>query len=174
MKLLEEAFRLTFDDMTADVRVSEVPVILMSKKTFGMIHKELVSVLGRRGESLLYHAGYEAGRQGVATMKKWWDFRNKDEVIEAYKKQFSRFGWLYLDSIEEDADKNEIRIILHNNFESRQYQKKSDDPVCYFTRGYLCGFVEVAFGMEAMRCDEVSCEGRGDDHCEFLIKPMFW
>jgi len=174
MKLLDEAFRITFDDKNADVKVSDVPVILMSKKTFGMIHKELVSVLGRKGESLLYHAGYEAGRQGVATMKKWWDFRNKEEIIEAYKKQFPRFGWLCLDSIEEDMDKKEVKIITHNNFESRQYQKNSDDPVCYFIRGYLCGFVEVAFELEALRCDEVSCEAKGNDHCEFLMKPMFW
>lgn len=174
MKSLEEVFKLTFDDENADLRVSGIPVILMSNKTFGMINKELVTILGRRGGSLLYHAGYEAGRHEVATMKKWWDFKDKEEMIEAYKKQFRRFGWLCLDSIEVDMDKKEVRIITRNNFESQPYQKSFDNPVCYFISGYLCGFAEVAFGMEALRCYEMRCEGKGNAHCEFRMKPMLW
>ena len=174
MKTLEEALKLEYDSANANVTVSGVPIILMSKSTFGVLHKELISVLGRNAEGVLYHAGYEAGKKGFKLMKQWWNFETREEIISAYAQQFSRFGWLNLENVEVNDQKNVVTIITKNSFEARKYGGQSDKPVCHYIRGFLCGFAETAFGMESMRCDEVRCQGRGDDVCEFVLTPMFW
>jgi predicted hydrocarbon binding protein len=176
MKTLEEAMRLEYDDENANVTVSGIPVILMSKSTFGVLHKELLTVLGRSAEGVLYHAGYEAGRKGFKLVAQWWDFdtKNREEIISAYAQQFARFGWLNLETVEVNDQKNEITITVKNSFETRKYGGQADRPVCHYIRGFLCGFAEVAFNMESLRCDEVKCQGIGDEICKFVLKPMFW
>ncbi len=166
--------KLEFDDSRANVTLAGVPIIFMSKSTFGVIHRELITSLGRGAESVLYHAGYEAGKRGFKLMKEWWDFKTKDEIIDAYKQQFPHFGWLNLEKLEIDDRKKEVIAVVKNSFEGRKYNGGSDKPVCHFIRGYLAGMCEAAFGTEALRCDEVKCEARGDDACEFIMKPMFW
>ena len=53
MKTLEEALELEYDSANANVTVSGVPIILVSKSTIGVLHKELISVLGRgRGRAV--------------------------------------------------------------------------------------------------------------------------
>lgn len=176
MRTLEEALKLEYDSANANVTVSGVPIILMSKSTFGVLHKELISVLGRGAEGVLYHAGYEGGRTGFKHIARWWDFdvKDREEIISAYAQMLSRFGWLNLEDVEVDDQKTEVVITAKNCFETLKYAGHADKPVCHYIRGFLCGFVESAFGMESLRCDEVSCQGRGDEICKFVLKPMFW
>jgi predicted hydrocarbon binding protein len=174
MKTLEEAMKMEYDDANANVTVSGIPVILMSKSTFGTFHKELIAVLGRGAEGVLYHAGYEASKKGFKLMAQWWDFKNREEIISAYKQQFPRFGWLNLEKVEVNDQKKEVIVAVKNSFETRKYAGQAEKPVCHYVRGYLCGFAESAFGFEDLRCYEVKCQGRGDEVCEFILNPMFW
>ncbi|NIA03249.1 MAG: hypothetical protein GWP12_01740 [Nitrospirae bacterium] len=43
--------------------MSSIPVILMSKKTFGSLHKGMINTLKNGARALLYTSGYDAGRK---------------------------------------------------------------------------------------------------------------
>lgn len=47
---------------------------------------------------------------------------------------------------------------------------KQDEPIDY----YLCGMWEEVFKIffkKPMICEETKCYAKGDDHCEFVVKP---
>jgi predicted hydrocarbon binding protein len=51
-------------------------------------------------------------------------------------------------------------------FEAKGF--KSDKPSCFFTKGYLKGFLTTLYAKEVL-VEEVSCSSKGDEKCIFEV-----
>jgi hypothetical protein len=60
-------------------------------------------------------------------------------------------------------------VKIMKNIEAVMRNKKTDDPVCHWTRGFLAGYLSEIIGVN-IEVSEIKCLGRGDEYCEFEIK----
>ena len=64
--------------------------------------------------------------------------------------------------------------VWYNSYEAQEHLKwigKSQKPVCYTLLGYASGFMSTIFN-EPMLAMELSCVGKGDEQCSWIIKPQ--
>ncbi len=174
IKAIDEALFIELDDDNANITISDVPVIVMSKSTFGSLHKGILDALGKGARPMFYTSGYDAGKNSALVVIRQWECETTDEIISATTQQFARYGWIILRDIELSGNQREITCTVIKSVEAMTHTGKSDTPVCYFLEGFMCGYMEVVFNMEDMVCEEVSCQAMGDDVCRFVIKPKFW
>ncbi|MDF1557623.1 MAG: XylR N-terminal domain-containing protein [ANME-2 cluster archaeon] len=174
IKSIDETLFIEFDDENANTTISGVPVIFMSKKTLGSLLKGMIGALGEGARPLLYLSGYIAGQKSAPVVIRHWECKNLDEKLSATIQQFARYGWLLLKDIKMSEDKKEITCLVEKSFESQAYYGKSDTSICYFLKGFLCGYMEIICNKENMICEEVTCQAKGDTVCQFVIKPKFW
>lgn|GEM_PF-3210015 len=174
IKNIDEALVCAYDDENANTTMSGIPVILMSKKTFGSLHKGMIDALGMGARALLYTSGYDAGRKSAPVVIRHWECNTLEEILSATIQQFARYGWLLLKDVKVSGDKNEITCIVDKSFESNGYEGLSQTNTCYFLEGFLCGYMEIVFNRQNMMCEEVSCQAKGNEVCQFVIKPKFW
>ena len=174
IKAIDEALFIELDDDNANITISGVPVIVMSKSTFGSLHKGILDALGKGARPMFYTSGYDAGKNSAPVVIRQWECETTDEIISATTQQFARYGWLILRDIELSGNQREITCTVIKSVEAMTHTGKSDTPVCYFLEGFMCGYMEVVFNMEDMVCEEVSCQAMGNDVCRFVIKPKFW
>ncbi len=66
-----------------------------------------------------------------------------------------------------DLEKGTGTVVVYEGFEAREYGS-SVSPVCYFTRGFLEGFLSEAFG-KPLRVVETKCITQGHEFCEFTV-----
>jgi predicted hydrocarbon binding protein len=163
-----------YDDEKACTTLGGIPVILMSKKTFGSLHKGMSDALGKGARALLYTSGYTAGKKSAPVVIRQWDCNSLEETLSATIQQFARYGWLLLKDIKVSEDENEITCIVDKSFESIGYKDLTQTNTCYFLEGFMCGYMEIVFNKQNMICEEVSCQAKGDKFCQFVIKPKFW
>lgn len=174
IKTIDEALSIKFDDDNADITISGVPVMVMSKETFGSLHKGVIDALGKGARPMFYTSGYNAGKKSAPVVIRQWECETTDEIISATIQQFTRYGWLLLNDIILSDDQREITCTVIKSVEAMTHTGKSDTPICYFLEGFMCGYMEVVFNKKDMVCEEVSCQAMGDDVCRFVIKPKFW
>ncbi len=61
-----------------------------------------------------------------------------------------------------------------NSYEADQhlsYNETADMPVCWSFMGYASGWSSAFWGGPLLAIEPV-CVGKGDSHCEWLIKPL--
>jgi len=148
--------------------VIEVPAVIVSIETFVNLQKDAEKILGSDGASvLLYETGKKAGLRWINRFSKEWGLKDK-MFIEAVQNFYAELGWGKF-RVEEN-NRNELVIRVENSFIARGYGK-SETAVCHFLRGYNAGLAEVIKGKE-IDAEEVRCIAKGDDCCEFVMKPL--
>ena len=65
IKTIDEALFIELDDDNANITISGVPVIVMSKESFGLLHKGVLDALGKCARPMLYTSGYNAGKNSA-------------------------------------------------------------------------------------------------------------
>ena len=63
--------------------------------------------------------------------------------------------------------------VWKNSYEAEQhltFNKVSKEPVCWSLMGYASGWCTAFWGSKII-CIEPVCMGKGDDHCEWELKP---
>lgn len=148
--------------------VIEVPAIIVSIETFVNLQKDAEKILGIDGASvLLYEAGKKAGIRWIDRFRSEWGLKD-GKFIEAVENFYAELGW-GLFSVEEDNG-NELVIRVNNAFIARGYGT-SEVAVCHFMRGYNAGLAQVLKG-KSIDAEETRCAAKGDDCCEFVMKPV--
>jgi len=146
-----------------------VPVVVISRKTLHYFFRALRESVGPGVDEVLYRSGIQAGEAFVATMTEWAGSKNPIEVVDQMGDIYSRCGWFAADSLEVDPMTHQARLRMTRTLETFGVEGRYEVPACHFLRGYFAGFFRSLFWSDAVDCTEISCRGKGDELCEFVI-----
>lgn len=155
--------------------------LTMPASTFGILRRQLVKNLGEdRIQDVLFHFGYDMGiADGIIA-------KNSNRTLE----ELVKYGPIlhiengHIEEIQHDCDVKlnkdgkvislTGRGVWFDSFEAREHLKwlgKSDKNVCHTLLGYASGYMSTIFD-EDMVAKELTCVGKGDTNCTWVIKTQ--
>ncbi len=144
----------------------DVEVILMTHKTFGSFLKALYDIVGEAGYKTTTYMQGKLSSLGVsAFIKKHYG------GLQGAPKLYKEIGWGEIKIVNDGKDivfewsNNPVALAL------KATGIDSNEPMCYFTAGYVHGLVEgLLEGKKVKKVVEESCVVKGDDKCTFRVK----
>jgi predicted hydrocarbon binding protein len=95
------------------------------------------------------------------------EFRDRVGVLRFLSDYKLREGWFKMSLDSFDTELCSGRIVCEGVFEAKVF--KSDKPSCFFTKGFLKGFLTTLYAKE-VSVEEVSCSSKGDEKRVFKMK----
>ena len=137
---------------------------------FWGIRRQIEPLLGSvMTNSVLQQAGVNGGASFASSFTPSID-QSGGEAFRACLQvyQAAGFGQFEITSLEWPIGK--ISIQADQTFESwmmAQHNHDPSDPCCAYTAGVLVGFINIISGRQDVVCVERTCQGRGDQFCQF-------
>ena len=132
---------------------------------FREIKASLSEIFGVLANSVLSHAGIRAGERSYQMSTEAAKDRREALGFLSELKADENWGDLAFEKM--DWERYTGRILVTNSFEARGV--RSEEPSCYFFKGYLIGFLSEMF-QEQILVNEDKCAARGDNQCEFAFR----
>jgi len=149
-----------------------IRALLIPVKTLSNIFADLKKRYGKVSWVLAYHQGVVLGELITKHLVKYFP-ESQMELAQALTKLYSAYGWGRMRIEPFDIAAKEFKVIIEDNFEVEGYER-SDEPVCHFTRGILCGAVSVMWRDEyEFEVREISCKAQGKAFCEFIVRRKY-
>lgn len=153
--------------------LGEARAVLMTEAAYTFMMK----VLGEHAPHALKYAFYDMGyRVGEQLMDVLAGSTERPEkafryLVETYRQA----GFGDMEVLDFDMERSEARLAGTNLFEV-QVARASDiyrTPRCvdHYSRGMFAGFLSNLLRREVV-CEELACQFRGDERCEFIVMPF--
>lgn len=127
--------------------------------------------------NILFDLAHAIGKQDARNFHERMDLHEPIARLSAGPVHFSHSGWAFVDiSPESRPEPGPDYYLLYDHpysFESDAWLRASRTatfPVCIMNAGYSSGWCEESFGL-ALVATEVTCRGRGDETCRFVMAP---
>ena len=143
-------------------------VVILGQTGMAGIFQDIQSTFGTGGDVILHKGGLVYGKDLVEFLGRKM---GKDFVVQNFEYALgllSAGGWGVPALAKVDLDTLAATVTVAGCFECEG--KKSSKPMCAFERGTFAGVAGAIFGVE-FECVETKCSGRGDELCEFQLKP---
>ncbi|MBI2953846.1 MAG: hypothetical protein HYY30_06000 [Chloroflexi bacterium] len=148
-------------------------VVLMTDQAYAfllrVIHENAPHVI----KYAFYDMGYRVGEQLMETLKE--RAQDPEKAFRYFVETYRQAGYGNIEVTSFDLSKPEATLRGSNLFESRLARGadiyRSPRSVDHYSRGMFAGFLSVLLGKEVV-CEEMTCEFRGDEACEFVILPF--
>jgi predicted hydrocarbon binding protein len=99
--------------------------------------------------------------------------KDGEEGLKKYFERLSGMGMGHFAIESSEPDRKTLVIVCTDPAKTRLSAKKgASGNICESVRGAFKSFGEFIYQGTKMDCEEVSCVGRGDDHCEFRLYPL--
>ncbi len=129
------------------------------------------------GKNLLFDLAHTLGINDAQNFHHTMKLTVPMAKLSAGPVHFAYTGWAFVEILPESnpsPDENFCLIYNHPfSFEAdswRRSGKVADTAVCIMSAGYSSGWCEESFGIP-LTAVEVSCIGKGDDTCTFIMSP---
>lgn len=129
------------------------------------------------GKNFLFDISHVIGMNDARNFHSKMNLTDPIAKLSAGPVHFAYSGWAFVDILPESnptPDDDFYLIYRHPySFEADSWNRsgqKADTPICIMNSGYSSGWCEESFGIP-LTAVEVTCRGRGDDHCTFLMSP---
>lgn len=143
------------------------------------LKQELIFSIGEdRTKGVFIRYGWHSGASEGEKIRKL-NWKTEEELINTGPKFHMMHG--HMDDVvveeikyDEKDQANYVRATWYNSYEAEkhlEYAGPSDQPVCHTLCGFASGYLSSALD-RPMLVKATKCEGMGDDHCEFLCKPI--
>ncbi len=120
-----------------------------------------------------YDMGYRVGEDLAAALPQ--GNPAPEEGFRSLVETYMRSGYGHLEVSQVDFQIPEARLVGTNLFETEVARHSGiyRTPRCvdHYSRGLFAGFMSKLLGREVV-CEEISCEYRGDERCEFVVLPF--
>ncbi len=131
----------------------------------------------RIGNNFLFDIGHVLGKKDSKAFHEKMHLTEPIQKLSAGPVHFAYTGWANVEILPDSKPSPDENFYLHyhhhNSFEAQAWKKAgrlSDRPVCVMNSGYSSGWCEESFGIP-LTAVEVTCEGRGDNYCTFIMAP---
>lgn len=150
--------------------------ILIHADAMGALRKELVQALGTdMAKVILTRYGYSCGYDDAALLQAFMKPDSLEDFVLGGPRihTFSGIAEVEPHIVEIDQDRGHYLMsgFWHHSYEAEQHLRlfgRAEDSVCWTLAGYASGFASYVFGVD-MICIESECEGRGNDHCAWML-----
>jgi predicted hydrocarbon binding protein len=154
--------------MSADI-LKRNEAIIMRDITFSDFQKRLEALLSYSAATvILVEVGKDCGKRSAERLKEAQHV-DGSELLSAIVQRKKEEAWGDVDFKEINLEQKRGYVIVRNCFEAVKYGH-SDTPACHFMRGFLSGVLGIVLGQDIV-LDEIACLVKGDQHCEFHIRP---
>ena len=134
---------------------------------FGMLG-ELDELLGPVSRTILYRTGERCGRM---VFDKYANLGfDRDTYLKSVAAVIWYLGWGLIDF---EINEDHVKVRIYNSFEAESnIANKGTNPEnsCNFIKGAIAGIWD-RYIKESWPITETKCKARGDEHCEFVVKP---
>jgi len=142
----------------------EGKAFIMRLVTFMDFKKVLERCFGSGACVIFLEVGRECGRRSCRRLQhRYSDVRSLLDALRDAKRG-EKWGDFRFHL---DLGKGTGTVAVYDGFEAREYGP-STSPVCFFTRGFLEGFLSEAFG-KPLKVVETKCIAQGHGFCEFAV-----
>lgn len=154
------------------LRVGSVRAVLLSESAFVFLQR----VIHEQMPELVKYGFYEMGfRAGIDLSKEIGKSQNPEEAFRRSVEAYRAAGYGEIEVVSFDREGPEVVLRGRNLFESSAARQSgiylTRRAVDHYTRGMFAGLASQILGREVI-CEEMRCEFRGDDACEFTIVPF--
>lgn len=152
-------------------------VLIFDANIMGLLRNNLIEALGKeKAEEFLFMLDFQNAYEEFLNMKQNYEFDNEMELLASGPTIHTWRGIVQATpkDIKFDKDKGEFYFtgIWSNSWEAEQFlmfNQVSNDSVCWSLTGYASGWCSAFMGTKCIAMEPV-CKGKGDNHCEWLIK----
>ncbi len=120
-----------------------------------------------------YDMGYRAGEQLMVALDA--RARNPEQAFRHFVRTYTEAGYGSIEVTSFDLSKPEATLRGTNLFEAGLVGEagicRSPRTVDHYSRGMFAGFLSALLGQDVV-CEEMACQFRGDEACEFVILPF--
>ena len=145
----------------------EGKAFVMRLVTFRDFKRILEERFGSGAHAIFYEVGKGCGMRSCRRLVR--KYKSKKRLLRALTRYKGNEKWGKL-RFNLDLKRGVGEITVAENFEAKQYGR-SEEPVCYFMRGYLEGFLTQAYN-KPLKVIEVACIAQGNKACKFKVEEV--
>lgn len=154
-------------------------LLIFDANAIGLLRQNLIEVLGvEKAREFFLRFGFQNGYSDFMQMKLSYSFDSEMDLLASGPVIHTWEGIVQATPTEIRYDRNTGEFyftgIWTNSYEAEQhlsYNNISEEPVCWSLMGYASGWSTAFFNRPLLTIEPV-CIGKGDSHCEWLIKPL--
>jgi hypothetical protein len=173
---LSKDLRLNPDTGIATFRNSRL--VVMDASALGLLRHNVVDALGwEKARALFLRLGYSQGYSDFEQMKKSHAFDTEMDLLASGPVIHSWEGVVSARPKEVHFDRTSGEFyfsgVWRNSYEAEQYlcfNEPGKDAACWSLVGYASGWCTAFFGSPLVAI-ETKCVAKGDDVCEWVIRP---
>lgn len=148
-------------------------VILMTEQAYTFLLRVIHEHAPHVVKYAFYDMGYRVGEDLMRSLATRAE--NPEQAFRYFVETFRQAGYGNIQVESFDLAKPEAVLRGRNLFEAGLAAKadvyRSPRTVDHYSRGMLAGFMSALLGQRVV-CEELACEYRGDEACEFVILPF--
>ena len=169
---------LRFRPQEGQIKLGEERILLFSQTAVSLLRSLMHAQLGpTMTRMLLSQFGYQQGRGDYETLQGMFKWDSDEQLLAAGPLMHAWSGIVQVEPLHMEVDRASghfhFRGVWHNSYEAEIYKKnfgRSSEPVCYSLSGYGSGWCTAFFGKPLLEIEH-RCVARGDEVCEWEIKP---
>ncbi len=144
-------------------------ILLMPRGTLIHIVEAVEDITNREtAKEILYHAGEKMAMQFCNVLSSKYNLQGI-AILRAYAQIISTRGWGVVEIQDIDIEKGMMRALVKQSLigSGKHLRPESQD---YIPAGVFAGIMEYITKMK-LSCEEIKCVAKGDNVCEFVVKP---
>lgn len=169
---------LAFDPSHGKVMLGRDRMLVFRQDSLAVLRNLLFDQVGvALARSILAKFGHRCGSGDFETLTKLYAWDTEQDHFAAGPAMHTWEGIVHVEptKLAYDRERGTFHMtgIWRNSYEAEihlQQFGKSDEPVCHSLTGYASGWSSAFFGRPLLAI-ETSCVGKGDERCEFEIRP---
>lgn len=168
---------LKFDTKNGITSFLDNRLVIFDVNAIGLLRQNIIENFGwEKAREIFLRFGFQNGYSDFIQMKLAYQFENDMELLASGPVIHTWEGIVNATpkEIEFDKDKGKIYFsgVWSNSYEAEQhltFNNISNEPICWTLMGYASGWTSAFMGNLIIAIEPV-CVGKGDDHCEWLLK----
>ncbi|MFX0132652.1 MAG: V4R domain-containing protein [Candidatus Hodarchaeota archaeon] len=144
-------------------------ILLMPRGTLMNIVEAVEDITNREtAKEILYHAGEKMAMQFCNILSSKYNLQGI-AIIRAYAQIISTRGWGIVEIQQIDLEKGMMKALVKRSLigSRKHIEPESQD---YIPAGVFAGIMEYITKTKLF-CEEIKCVAKGDNVCEFIVKP---
>ncbi len=155
------------------LKVGGVRAFVMTESAFVFLQRVIYEQIPELIKYGFYDMGYRAGVDLAETASQLKV--TPDEAFRRLVETYKQAGYGEIEVVEFDLAKPQARLLGRNLLEASAARESKIYPtpraVDHYSRGMLAGLFSRLLAQEVI-CEEVKCQYRGDEYCEFVVLPF--
>lgn len=169
---------ISFDLSTGLTTFGSMRLLIFEAGSIGLLRQTLLKELGlEKAREIFFKFGFQNGYADFMQMKLGYSFDSEIDLLASGPVIHTWEGIVQATPSRIEMDRGtghfDFTGVWKNSYEAEQFlcfNEVCDSPVCWSLTGYASGWCTGFWGSPLLAMEPL-CVGKGDDHCEWDIRP---